>query len=82
MGTASLAQLEITDTEGIYLALNENIALIKSSYPLYATWKMHQPDEKFSHREEIAKEYLHKTTNNAKHHIDMTIMTVMRHSQL
>ncbi len=49
MGTASLAQLEITDTEGIYLALNENIASIKSSYPLYAIWKIHQPDEIFFH---------------------------------
>ncbi len=67
MDASSFALLENTNPEIIHLALNENIAFIKSNYPLYAIWKMHQPDENFSHWKEIAREHLYKTPNNTEH---------------
>lgn len=67
MDRASLTRLENADPEIIYFVLNDNIKLIKSSYPIYAIWKMHQPDEAPSHWEEIANEQLHKKNSHTEH---------------
>lgn len=67
MDTSSLALLENTIPEKIYIAPNKNIALIKSDYPLYAIWKMHQAEEDSAHWEEIAKEHYHKENRDTEH---------------
>lgn len=44
----SLAQLAEQSADELVMVLNRNIALLSTPFPLYAIWKMHQPNEEGS----------------------------------
>lgn len=63
----SLALLEKVDAKSLLLRINPNVELLASNFPLYAIWKMHQPNEDFTHWSNMAKEVLAKNSSDVEY---------------
>jgi hypothetical protein len=63
----SLTLLEKVNAESLYLRINPNLELLLSNFPLFAIWKMHQPNENLTHWADVAKDVLAKHGNDPEH---------------
>lgn len=63
----SLMLLEKVDADNLYLRINPNLELLLSNFPLYAIWKMHQPNENLIHWSDMAKDVLAKNSGVPEH---------------
>jgi Putative DNA-binding domain len=63
----SLTLLDKVDAGNLYIRINTNLELLLSKYPLYAIWKMHQPNENLAHWSDIAKHALTQNTSDPEH---------------